>query len=56
MTTRFGQFLRDENAATAVEYGIFAAITGLGLIAGVGGIGEFVQTIFRYVITGFTTF
>ena len=48
-------FLRDETGATAIEYGILAAIMGLGVVAGVGGIGDLLRTLFTFVLTGFTT-
>jgi pilus assembly protein Flp/PilA len=30
---KFSQFLRDEQGATAIEYGLIAAATGLGIAA-----------------------
>ena len=30
------RFLKDENGATAIEYGLIATLVGLGIITGVG--------------------
>lgn len=48
------QLFVDENAATAIEYGLFAAIIGLGVIASANGLGAAVQQLFRYVLDGVT--
>ena len=34
MTNIFSRFLKDESGATAIEYGLIAAIVGVGIIAG----------------------
>ena len=34
--TMFSRFLNDESGATAIEYGLIAAIVGVGIIAGLG--------------------
>jgi pilus assembly protein Flp/PilA len=39
MTTLFARFLRDESAATAIEYGLIAAGIALAIIAVVNGLG-----------------
>ncbi|MGB3538413.1 MAG: Flp family type IVb pilin [Mesorhizobium sp.] len=36
MTRLLCRFLRDENAATAIEYGLIAALVSLAIFAGVG--------------------
>lgn len=33
MTNIFSRFLKDESGATAIEYGLIAAIVGVGIIA-----------------------
>jgi pilus assembly protein Flp/PilA len=39
MTNLFARFLRDESAATAIEYGLIAAGIALAIIAVVNGLG-----------------
>ena len=34
MSKLFSRFLKDESGATAIEYGLIAAIVGVGIIAG----------------------
>jgi pilus assembly protein Flp/PilA len=34
MTNLFSRFLKDESGATAIEYGLIAAIVGVGIIVG----------------------
>ena len=34
MKNLFSRFLKDESGATAIEYGLIAAIVGVGIIAG----------------------
>ena len=34
MTNLFSRFLKDESGATAIEYGLIAAIVGVGIITG----------------------
>jgi pilus assembly protein Flp/PilA len=36
MSKFFKRFLKDESGATAIEYGLIAAIIGIGLITGLG--------------------
>lgn len=36
MTNIFSRFLKDESGATAIEYGLIAAILGVGIVAGLG--------------------
>ena len=36
MTNIFSRFLKDELGATAIEYGLIAAIVGVGIIASLG--------------------
>lgn len=36
--TNFSRFLKDESGATAIEYGLIAAIVGVGLITGLGNL------------------
>ena len=36
--TMFSRFMNDESGATAIEYGLIAAIVGIGIIAGLGNV------------------
>ena len=47
------RFVKDDTGATAMEYGILAAIMGLGAIAGANGIGGGINTLLAFVATGF---
>jgi pilus assembly protein Flp/PilA len=33
--TKFSRFMKDESGATAIEYGLIAALVGVGIIASV---------------------
>jgi pilus assembly protein Flp/PilA len=39
MTKFFSRFVRNESGATAVEYGLIAALIGVVIIAGAGALG-----------------
>jgi pilus assembly protein Flp/PilA len=39
MSKFFSRFLRNESGATAVEYGLIAALIGVVIIAGAGALG-----------------
>lgn len=45
------QFLRDETAATAIEYGLIAAGISLVIIASVNGLGSKLNTRFTAINT-----
>ena len=45
------KFLKDENAATAIEYGLIAAGISLAIIAVVNGIGSSLNTKFTSINT-----
>ena len=36
--TMFSRFMNDESGATAIEYGLIAAIVGVGIILGLGNL------------------
>ncbi len=42
----FIKFLRDENGATAIEYGLIVAVLSLTVIAGVESFGNSLQDMF----------
>ena len=49
------RFLTDESGATAIEYGLIAAIVGVGLIASLGNLKTALQSTFNSVGTSLTT-
>lgn len=46
MTNLFQRFVRDEDGATAIEYGLIAALIAVAIIAAVGNIGDRLSTAF----------
>ena len=46
MTTLLKQFLRDEAGATAIEYGLIAALIAVVIITGVTAVGTKLSTTF----------
>jgi pilus assembly protein Flp/PilA len=51
MGTQLRAFLRDENAATAIEYGLIAAGIALAIVAVTQGLGSKLKTTFTTVQT-----
>jgi pilus assembly protein Flp/PilA len=51
MINLFTRFLRDESAATAIEYGLIAAGIALAIIAAVNTLGGTVSGIFTSINT-----
>jgi pilus assembly protein Flp/PilA len=47
----FSKFLKDESAATAIEYGLIAAGISLAIIAVVNGLGTTLNTKFTSINT-----
>lgn len=43
------RFVKDEQGATAIEYGLIAAIVGVGIIAGLGGLKNSLNSMFNQV-------
>jgi pilus assembly protein Flp/PilA len=50
---KFRQFITDESAATAIEYGIIAAVIGLMLIGVMPGLEGGLAAIFDAINVGF---
>jgi len=48
----FKKFVSDNKAATAIEYGLIAALIAVGLIATLGAVGDEVDNTFKKVETG----
>ena len=51
MTNIFSRFLKDESGATAIEYGLIAAIVGVGIIVSLGTLRDALDGIFTRVGT-----
>ena len=49
MLTKFRAFLRDESGATAIEYGLIAALIAVAIIAAIGFIGDELENTFNTV-------
>ena len=46
MTNFLSRFVKDESGATAIEYGLIAAIVGVGIIAGLGNLKDGLNDVF----------
>ena len=53
MISRISQFICDESGATAIEYGLIAAATGLTLVAIMPAIQTGLETQFNALSAGF---
>jgi len=51
MTTILTRFLHDDSGATAIEYGLIAAIVGVGIIVGLGALRDGLNNLFNNVKT-----
>lgn len=49
MQNLFTRFIEDESGATAIEYGLIAALIAVGMIVGAGAVGEKVNTKFTEI-------
>lgn len=49
MTKLFARFVKDESGATAIEYGLIAALIGVAIIAGVKALGTNLSETFAKV-------
>ena len=45
------RFSEDGSGATAIEYGLIAAIVGIGIIVGLGALRDGLNTLFNNVVT-----
>jgi pilus assembly protein Flp/PilA len=52
MKYHFSRFLRDETGATAIEYGLIAAILGVGIIASLGLVRDSVLGLYTNINAG----
>ncbi len=52
MSKLFARFASDESGATAIEYGLIAALIALAIVVGAGQLGDALDTKFRSIATG----
>ncbi|MCR4268294.1 Flp family type IVb pilin [Nitratireductor sp. ZSWI3] len=55
MANLFARFMKDESGATAIEYGLLAALIALGIIAGARTIGTEISGTFTTIGADLTT-
>lgn len=55
MKNIFTRFVKDESGATAIEYGLIAALIGVAIIAGVKALGTSLSATFDAVSTNLQT-
>lgn len=53
--TIFSRFLKDESGATAIEYGLIAALVGVALITSLGNLKDGLVTLFDGIGTKLET-
>ncbi|MBO9655654.1 Flp family type IVb pilin [Agrobacterium sp. SOY23] len=54
MTKIFARFLKDESGATAIEYGLIAALVSVAIIGGTTALGGKLKETFNFINTSFT--
>ncbi len=54
MSAYLNRFLKDESGATAIEYGLIAAIVGVGIVVGLTQLKDGLNTLFGNVNTQLT--
>ena len=47
--TKVSRFLKDESGATAIEYGLIAALIGVGIIVASRALGTQISALFTYI-------
>jgi pilus assembly protein Flp/PilA len=55
MKTLFNRFVKDESGATAIEYGLIAALIAVTIIAALNGVSGSLNTVFGKVETELNT-
>ena len=51
MSNLFARFVKDESGATAIEYGLIAALIALAIITGAGALGNAINAKFTAIGT-----
>lgn len=49
MSNLFARFVKDESGATAIEYGLIAALIALAIIVGAGALGNSLNSKFQKI-------
>lgn len=55
MQNLFTKFVNDESGATAIEYGLIAALIAVGMIVGAGAVGNSIDSKFNNISTSINT-
>lgn len=55
MKTLFSRFMNDDSGATAIEYGLIAALIGVGLVAVLGSLSGALNGVFTGAATELNT-
>ena len=55
MVKFLNSFLKDEDGATAIEYGLIAALVGVALVAGLGSLSGGLNSLFENIGSALTT-
>ena len=55
MTAIVSRFVKDESGATAIEYGLIAAIVGVGIVTALGSLKTALNATFSSVAATLTT-
>lgn len=51
MSNLFARFVKDESGATAIEYGLIAALIALAILVGAGALGNNLNNKFNTIAT-----
>ena len=51
MSKLFANFVKDESGATAIEYGLIAALIALAIVVGAGALGNSINAQFSGIAT-----
>ena len=54
MSKLFARFAKNESGATAIEYGLIAALIALAIITGAGALGNSLNNQFNFISTELT--
>lgn len=49
MSKLFARFVKDESGATAIEYGLIAALIALAIMVGAGNLGNMLDNQFQFI-------
>jgi len=55
MPTKLSRFISDESGATAIEYGLIAALIALAIMVGAGSLGNALNAKFKAIATAVNT-